>query len=48
MDIIVNMDYFNGKHMPVDINYKGFWNVIFFKPERADFILKNTLYKVNQ
>ena len=48
MDIIVNMDYFNGKHMPVDVYYKGFWNVIFFKPERAEFILKNTLYKVNQ
>ena len=39
MDIIVNMDYFNGKHIPTDIYYDGFWNVIFFKPERVDFSL---------
>ena len=47
MDIIVSMDYVNGKHMPIDIYYKGFWDVVFFKPERADFSLKNTFYKVN-
>ena len=47
MDIIVNMDYVNGIHIPTDIYYKGFWNVIFFKPERAEFILKNTNYIVN-
>ena len=47
MNIIVNMDYINGKHVPIDIYYKGFWDVIFFKPERADFSLKNTFYKVN-
>ena len=47
MDIIVNMDYFNGKHLPVDIWYKGFWNVIFFKTEKVEFFLKNTLYKIN-
>jgi hypothetical protein len=47
MNIIVNMDYINEKHMPIDIYYKGFWNVIFFKPERAEFFLKNSLYKVN-
>ena len=47
MDITVNMDYVNGKHMPTDIYYKGFWNVIFFKPERAEFRLKNSDYKVN-
>jgi len=47
MDITVNMDYFNERHMPTDIHYKGFWNVIFFKPERAEFFLKNTLYKVD-
>ena len=46
MDIIVNMDYINKKHVPTDIYYKGFWNVLFFKPERAEFSLKNTLFKV--
>lgn len=47
MDITVNMDYVNDKHIPTDIYYKGFWNVIFFKPERAEFRLKNFDYKVN-
>jgi len=47
MDIVVHMDYINDKHVPTDIYYKGFWNVLFFKPERAEFFLKNTLYKVN-
>ena len=47
MDIIVNMNYFNGKHIPTDIYYKGFWDVIFFKPERVDFRLKNTFYIVD-
>ncbi len=47
MDITVNMDYVNGKHVPTDIYYKGFWNVIFFKPERAEFILKNTDFIVD-
>ncbi len=47
MDITVNMDYINGKHMPTYIHYKGFWNVIFFKPERAEFKLQNTNYLVN-
>jgi hypothetical protein len=47
MDITVNMDYVNGKHIPTDIYYKGFWNVIFFKPERAEFILKNSEYIVD-
>ena len=46
MDIIVDMDYVNNKHMPINIYYKGFWNVIFFKPERVEFILKNTLFSV--
>ena len=47
MDITVNMDYINGKHIPTDIHYKGFWNVIFFKPERAEFRLQNTNYLVD-
>ena len=47
MDITVNMDYINNKHMPIDIYYKGFWNVLFFKPERVEFKLRNTNYIVN-
>ena len=47
MDIIVEMDYVNGKHLPMDIYYKGYWNVIFFKPERAEFRLKNTKFMFN-
>ena len=47
MDIIVNMDYVNERHIPTDIYYKGFWDVIFFKPERAEFSLKNTNYIVD-
>ncbi len=47
MDIVVYMDYINGKHLPIDIYYKGFWNVLFFKPERAEFNLKNTDYLVD-
>jgi len=46
IDIIVYMDYVNGKHVPVDIYYEGFWDVMFFKPERAEFRLKNTNYFV--
>ena len=47
MDVFVHMDYVNGKHVPIDIHYKGFWNVLFFKPERAEFKLKNTNYLVD-
>ena len=47
MQVIVNMDYFNGKHIPTDIYYKGFWNVVFFKPERAELKLKLMDYKVD-
>jgi hypothetical protein len=47
MDIIVNMDYVKGKHIPTDIYYKGFWDVMFFKPERAEFRLKNSNYKIH-
>ena len=46
MDVVVNMDYVNSKHVPIDIFYKGFWNVVFFKPERAEFRLFNTNYIV--
>jgi hypothetical protein len=47
MDVVVHMGYVNGKHIPNDIHYKGFWDVLFFKPERAEFKLKNTNYLVD-
>lgn len=47
MQVIVNMDYFNSKHIPTDIYYKGSWNVPFLKPERADFRLNLKDYKVD-
>ena len=42
-----DMNYLNEKHIPTLIYYKGFWNVPFFKPERADFTLKLKDYKVD-
>ena len=47
MDVVVFMDYVNDKHVPVDIYYNGFWNVLMFKPERAQFRLNNSNYLVN-
>ena len=47
MDVIVNMDYVNGKHMPTEIYYNGFWDALFFKPEKAEFRLSNTNYLVD-
>jgi len=47
MDVVVHMDYVKGKHIPTDIHYKGYWDVLFFKPERAEFKLKNTNYIVD-
>jgi hypothetical protein len=47
IDITVNMNYVNGINIPTDIYYKGFWDVIFFKPERAEFRLKDSDFKVN-
>ena len=47
MHVIVNMDYFNEKHIPTDIYYKGFWNVAFFKSERAEFKLNLWDYKID-
>ena len=47
MNIIVHMDYVNGKHLPIDIYYKGFWDVMFFKAERVEFSLINSSYKVD-
>ena len=47
MDIKVKMDYVNNKHVPTDISYRGFWDVLFFKPERASFKLLNSNFIVN-
>ena len=47
MNIIVNMNYFNGIHIPTEFYYKGFWDVIFFKKERVEFIMKNTDYSLD-
>jgi hypothetical protein len=47
MDVVVHMSYVKGKHVPTNILYKGFWDALFFKPERAEFRLKNSDYKVN-
>ena len=47
MDIKVEMDYVNNKHVPIDISYRGFWDVMFFKPERASFKLLNSNFIVN-
>ena len=47
MDVVVHMSYVKGKHVPTNILYKGFWDALLFKPERAEFRLKNSDYKVN-
>ena len=47
MDIIVHMDYIDNIHVPVKIYYKGIWNIMFFRPERAEFILSNTNYLIH-
>ena len=47
IDVFVSMDYVNGKHVPKDIHYKGYWNALFFKSERAEFKLENTNYLVD-
>ena len=40
MNVIVHLDYVGGIHVPTKILYDGFWKVLFFKKERADFNLK--------
>ena len=46
MDVFVHMDYVNGRHVPTKILYDGFWKVLFFKKERADFNLKLFDYQI--
>jgi hypothetical protein len=33
------MDYVNSIHVPIKVEYKGFWDVILFKAEKVDFSL---------
>ena len=47
IDVVINMEYVNGIHVPIDIYYKGFWDFPFFKPERASFELKLYDYQIN-
>lgn len=46
MDVIVHLDYVGGVHVPTKILYVGFWKVLFFKKERADFNLKLFDYQI--
>ena len=46
MDVIVHLDYVGGIHVPTKILYDGFWKVLFFKKERADFNLKLFDYQI--
>ena len=46
MDVIVYLDYVGGIHVPTKILYDGFWKVLFFKKERADFNLKLFDYQI--
>ena len=48
MDVIVNLDYVKNIHVPVKIQYNGFWKVLFFKKERADFNLDLYNYQIKQ
>ena len=46
MKISVSMQYVNGKHVPTEIIYNGFWDLPFFKAERVNFKLILFNYKV--
>ena len=46
MDVVVNLDYVKEIHVPTKITYDGFWKVLFFKKERADFILELSNYQI--
>ena len=46
MDVIVHLNYVGGIHVPTKILYDGFWKVLFFKKERADFNLKLFDYQI--
>jgi len=46
MQVIVYFGYENGITVPKNIYYKGFWNVPFYKAERAEFNLELTDYQI--
>jgi hypothetical protein len=46
MDVVVSLDYVNNIHVPTYISYSGFWKVLFFKKERANFRLKLFDYQI--
>ena len=48
MNIVVEMDYINNKHLPLEIYYQGYWNVLFLKPEYAEFRLKIIIIMLNK
>ncbi len=37
VDIDILLDFINDRYVPVDISYKGFWDLAFKKPEIAEF-----------
>ena len=45
--IDVEMGYARNHLVPLNIHYKGFWDIPFSKPEIADFKLKNFNFRVN-
>ena len=47
MRVVVDVNYFNGKHVPTYILYDGYWNVPLFKPEKAKFTLNLRDYIVD-
>ena len=46
MDVIVNLDYVDDVHVPTKIMYEGFWKVLLFKKEKADFSLNLSNYVI--
>jgi len=46
MDVLVHLDYVEDFHVPIKINYEGFWKVLFFKKEKADFKLDLYNYQI--
>ena len=46
MDVVVYLDYIDNYHVPTKIIYDGFWKVLFFKKEKADFSLNLYNYHI--
>ena len=47
MGVTVYLDYIDRFHVPTKIFYEGFWKVLFFKKEKADFDLELYNYSLN-